>query len=378
MKSARLTPVLLLAAALFAAAGRAADVRVPEFRRHPITTGTVLNGLAVADFDGDKRLDVAAAGPDLIAWYSRAPGAETWTPHPIRAKSPETPSVDSIALLPYDLDRDGDPDLLASTPGNGNLAWYENPGAADKAWTWRLIDRLPRIHSQALEDLDGDGKPELIANTEGMLVWYALPPDLRRAGGWERRVLTRDGVTGTPHYLTAADPLGTGKRVICAGAPDGAYLAWWERGPAGGEWTKHTVRAPLNGASHLRVADIDRDGKVDLFYSLGHTAGSAWLAGPDWTRETPIDAGTLKEPHALDLADLNGDGYPDVAAAARNTGGLAVWLNDRTGHFTRHAVAAEQKGMDLRIHDLDGDGDADLIVAGATGKDLIWYENTQR
>jgi hypothetical protein len=290
-------------------------------------------------------------------------------------------------LTVHDLDRDGDPDLIASTPGNGDLAWYENPRGSERPWARHLIDNLPKIHSQALLDLDGDGRPELIANTTDQLVWFGIPSEPRRAAKaspavgdgerWVRQILSKDGVTGTPHYLTSVNLRGDGRHVLLAGAPDGAYLAWWERGAAA-EWRRSVLRENVTGASHLRLTDIDQDGKPDLFFSRGHESGSAWLAGPDWKRETAIDAGALKEPHALDLGDLNGDGAPEVAAAARTQGGLVVWWNDGKGRFTSTQIDPVQRGMDLKIHDVDGDGDQDILTAGATGKNLVWFENRLR
>lgn len=362
----------------------AAERKMPEFRRHVLDSGQVWNGLAVADLDGDGQVDIAAAGPNELSWYRRE--GDMWVRHRIAAKSAEVSSVDSICITVYDLDGDGDRDLITSTPGNGDLAWYENPKDAAKPWTRRLIANLPRIHSQALEDVDGDGKPELIANTEGQLVYFKLPvdphvaqPEGARVAGvaWTHKTLTRDGVVGTPHYLHTEKVPGQAGKVLCAGAPDGAYLVWWQRS-AGPEWTRHAVREGVTGATHLRILDVNGDGKPDLFYSRGHESGSAWLAGPEWTRETAVDGGTLREPHALDLGDLNGDGAPDVAAVARNRGGLVIWINDGSGQFTRQQVDAEARGMDLEARDLDGDGDTDLLIAGATGNNVLWFENTMK
>lgn len=354
----------------------AGERKMPEFRRHVLDSGQVWNGLAVADLDGDGKMDVAAAGPNEFSWYGRE--GERWTRHRIAAKSAEVPSVDSICITAHDLDADGDADLITSTPGNGDLAWYENPKDVSKPWTRHLIAKLPRIHSQALVDVDGDGRVELIANTEGQLLSFVLPRDPRAPEAkWEQKTLTRDGVTGTPHYLHTEQVPGQKDPVLCAGAPDGAYLVWWQRS-AGGEWQRHAVREGVTGATHLRILDMNRDGKPDLFYSRGHVAGSAWLAGPQWSDETVVDGGTLREPHALDLGDLNGDGAPDVAAAARNRGGLVIWMNDGSGQFTRQQLDGEARGMDLQVRDLDGDGDMDILIAGATGNNVLWFENMSR
>jgi len=360
----------------------AAAPGAPEFRRHEIAAGTVLNGVAVADLDGDGKLDVAAAGPDQIAWYRR--DGERWVSHLVAAKSAEVKSTDTICLTVHDLDQDGDADLIASTPGNGDLAWYENPRGTNLPWTRHLIDNLPKVHSQVLIELAGDARPEIVANTGDKLVWFSIPNEPRRAAAanaaegtearWARRLLSQDGVSGTPHYLTAADPHGDGRLVLLAGSPEEGCVGWWQRGTEA-QWHRRLVLCSIPGATHLRLLDMNQDGKPDLFFSRGHEAGSGWLAGPDWKDPTGVDLATLREPHALDLGDLNGDGAPDVAAAARTQGGLVAWWNNGRGRFTSKQLDPDQRGMDLKIQDLDEDGDGDILVAGATGKNLVWYEN---
>lgn len=373
----------VLAAGLLAALGSIparSEARMPRFRKHVIASGLELNGVIAADFNRDGRLDLAAAGPAEVAWYEGA--GDTWTKHVIQARTAESGSVDSIWLTVHDVDGDGAPDLIAATPATGVLVWYQNPGDASKPWTRHLIAHLPKIHSQVLEDLDGDGRPELVANTDGALVWFALPRNPRSApaegapgeGGWQRHTLTTDGVTGTPHYLRFADVPGHG-RVLCAGCPDGGYLAWWERTmPGRVEARKLTIR-PLPGASHLIPADVDGDGKLDLFYARGHETGMGWLSGPDWKTEHPIEMGGLALRHATALGDLNGDGRPDVAAVGRTAPGLHVWMNDGHGSFTQSEVDPTQRAMGIQITDLNRDGKADILVAGGEGKSLVWYEH---
>lgn len=355
-----------------------------RFARHELEAGPELDSAVAADFTGDGKPDVAAAGPKVLVLHVRT--GTGWERRVLRTATAEQPSLFSITLQAVDLDGDRDPDLLTCDPHSGPLEWYENPGGgAEQPWPRHLIDVLKNVHSQALQDLDGDGRPELVANVTGELVWYRIPADIRtagphqdgapEAGRWVRRTLTRDGVEGTPHYLNFAKA-GGGLRLYSA-APDAGVLGWWERSGKDAPWIRTTLRAQP-GASHLFPADVDGDGKQDLFYNCGHTAGFGWLSGPDFASEHVIDAGTLPEPHALALGDLDGDGLPEVAAAARKMGGLRVWHNQGHGQFTPQAVDDRQLGMDLRVADVDGDGDRDLLVAGATANNLVWYENLGR
>jgi hypothetical protein len=41
-------------------------------------------------------------------------------------------------------------------------------------------------------------------------------------------------------------------------------------------------------------------------------------------------------------------------------------------------VGKEQAAYDIRILDMDGDDDVDLLIAGEASGNLVWYENRHR
>ena len=76
------------------------------------------------------------------------------------------------------------------------------------------------------------------------------------------------------------------------------------------------------------------------------------------------------------MADLDQDGDLDLATASCVADGHVVWYeNDGSGKFTRHDLEAKQESYDLRIVDMDKDGDLDLLHAGNDSGNIVWYEN---
>ena len=58
---------------------------------------------------------------------------------------------------------------------------------------------------------------------------------------------------------------------------------------------------------------------------------------------------------------------------------VAVWFkNNGRGKFTVHEIARNQSAYDLCVADMDGDGDLDLIAAGAESDNVVWLENPIR
>lgn len=84
----------------------------------------------------------------------------------------------------------------------------------------------------------------------------------------------------------------------------------------------------------------------------------------------------LDGPHSLDLADLDNDGDIGAVACGKETDGVAAWYeNDGSGNFTKHIVGKDQGSYDTRFIDVDFDGDLDILVAGHTSNNIVWFEN---
>jgi hypothetical protein len=70
-------------------------------------------------------------------------------------------------------------------------------------------------------------------------------------------------------------------------------------------------------------------------------------------------------PYAIRVADLNGDGKPDVAVAVNNGGAPPFYLNNGDGSFTPLAVSTAFPMFDLA--EVNGDGRTDIVSAAPSG-----------
>ena len=106
-----------------------------------------------------------------------------------------------------------------------------------------------------------------------------------------------------------------------------------------------------------------------------------------WTKHT-IDE-SYSQIHAVKLADLDGDGVPELLTGKRYRGHagndpgsydpLVVYyykLDRKKAEFTRYAISVNGlagAGTQFVTEDLDGDGDVDVVTAGKTG--VTFFEN---
>jgi hypothetical protein len=133
--------------------------------------------------------------------------------------------------------------------------------------------------------------------------------------------------------------------------------------------------------SAIVAGDFDRDGKLDLavtnagnrFISL--LLGNGNAAGSQFDRQINIAAPGLTAPSALAVADVNRDGIIDLVASNSTTGSLAILLGLGTGLFTTPIPLSlggdpKMKPGAIAIGDANGDGALDIAVIGTGSGDV--------
>jgi len=376
---------------------RAADA---PFERVAIDTPGSVWSVEAVDINADGKLDIIAMGETRV-WALVAP---TWERHTI-ADVEDGKLLYCVAL---DADGDGDRDIAVGrfrvpwiwyrqqiakgkSPGKPDgpdfsVAWIENTGrlpADGDTLPLHPLDReLNGIHGMTTGDVDGDGRVDLIADSimgpkfGSSVAWFAAPlGSLDGETPVKRRVIARGDADGRPHYMDFADITGDGRGDLLLGASSGGTFRMWSRDRSGA-W-KRTTLAKEPGATNIRAADVNDDGRQDAVISNGHGSGVAWLEGPTWKRHAIDD--DIRDAHCLVVADLNGDGHTDAAACSYTQSVTRVYFNDGHGAFRVITIDTgnEQQAYDMKATDLDGDEATDLLLAGRNANNVVWYRNTR-
>ncbi|KNC46575.1 uncharacterized protein AMSG_03010 [Thecamonas trahens ATCC 50062] len=136
-----------------------------------------------------------------------------------------------------------------------------------------------------------------------------------------------------------------------------------------------------NHFNNFVFADIDADGQDDLVYHDFEMDKAVVLLkdpapGPlGWTAHVVC---TGKEAYFVKAADINGDTYPDVTCTFHGSVDIVVRYSNAAPLTTASTVAVLNHTEPVRthfLHDVDADGDIDLIVAGQRTETILFYIN---
>ena len=261
--------------------------------------------------------------------------------------------------------------LLSAVPGAGR----EVPFAAPRAFSPRFAGAISMFPA----DLDGDGDLDVVGGgyDAAEVLWWE---NAGRDGTQWTSHTVRQGVMGA-RSVAAADFDGDGDQDVAAAAFDANTVAWWENTLADGTlWTTHTLSENFAQATALDIGDLDGDGAPDILAAAKAGDEIAWWrnSGGDaeWTRHSV--AQSFDGAASVCAADVDGDGSLDVLAAARDDDEVAWWRNVAGNGlaWTKHVIGIEFDGPEsVRAADVDRDGDLDAVAAGYYADEIVWWEN---
>ena len=323
----------------YPASGKLSD---PWIRHTIIGSGYAYEDMLAVDVNGDGAVDIVCSfGPNgsnpEIVWFQNPRGqggnpiTDTWTMHVIG------PGVGENSLLVADIDGDGKLDVISSS-----YVFFQN---SPTSWTAKQYSTSFR--GVALLDIgSGNGAVNLAGTQPGSpfnISWWENPRETggdARTGTWILHIIgpgypcsanNCDAGTGGGEVAAynSLDVNGDGRMDVVSGqsegpgggiAPPPGGVIWWEA-PAdrrNGAWIKHTMDFNMVDVHKIQVADMDRNGTLDIVVA-----------------------------------------EQDQSALNR----VAVFYNDGKGNLTEQTIS-NGKGHNDAVGDVTGTGPLDILSSG--------------
>jgi YD repeat-containing protein len=313
-----------------------------------------------------------------------------------------------------DVNGDGLPDIVKSYQNGGNDTWKVllNTGSGwSTTWQTWINNASADVHldeaDMQLIDVNGDGLPDIVKTTYSGSndTWKVL---LNTGSGWSTSWQTWINNASVDTRLDQAnvrliDVNGDGLPDIVKSTQNGGNDTWIVYKNTGSSWNT-TAETWINNASvdvHLdeigqnnlpdySIIDVNGDGLPDIIKTVQNGGNDTWKVlintGSGWstTWQTWINNASVDvhlDENYSTMADVNGDGLPDIIKTVQNGGNdtwevlynlgnswsttWQTWLNNAP-------IDANLQMNDVRVADVNGDGLPDIIKTVQNGGNDTW------
>lgn len=357
--------MLVLGLGVLAVSASGAERTLLTFQRLHLDRYYWSEGAAFGDLNRDGTMDAISGpywweGPGFTQRHELYPAVTTFTLMKADGTEEKVPgfegalgkknaySSDNFFSFVYDFDRDGWNDVLTyGLPGTPAFL-YVNPQRTGRAWARHQVFDAVDNESPTFTDLTGDGRSEILCNWGGTF-GYAAPNWDRVTDHWPFTPISGKGPWGRfNHGLGLGDVNGDGRLDVLERG------GWWEQ-PAsqggGALWTRHPAAFSPAGGAQMFAYDVNGDGLNDVITSIAaHGYGLGWFeqlrerdgAGhPQFKAHVFMNVApsenrygvAFSQLHALELADVDGDGLKDIIT------GKCFWAHGPTGDPDPNAPA---------------------------------------
>jgi hypothetical protein len=406
---------------------------LPTTRTETLTTGSSPWGIAIGDFTGDGKPDMAVANNasnTVFVYHNNG----TATPFPTTIGVGDftlTGLVTPAGITTGDFNSDGKLDLAVANNGSTSVSLFTNTGASLPTTASSILTAGTAPEYIVAGDFNGDGKTDLAVTNftsnststfinTGTGLSTIISSTLTTGSGPLGLVAADFNVDGRTDLAVANSSANTvsvfnNQSVVAAAAKQiinqdntivgakinlavgstsdafdivsstGTTLAAFDSAgreklgtsaAANGSFTSKFDLSNTSGTKGITTGDFNGDGKTDLALTRdGSTTVAIYINTASGLPQTPsynLTAGN--NPQTVIAGDFNGDGLTDVAVANGGTNSTLIYLNTGSALPTTSTSTLVPGGGGLATGDFNGDGKTDLAISNGTN--ITVFNNT--
>ncbi|QEK52483.1 T9SS type B sorting domain-containing protein [Pedobacter aquae] len=318
------------------------------------TTGNFPIAVSITDVDGDGKLDIVVAnyGGHSVSVFRNTSTTGSITTSSFAAKVDFATGLQPTSVAVGDFNRDGKPDIATANPGHNTFSVLQNTAASGSITTSSFAAKVdfaiglgasPQLIT--VGDIDGDGKLD-IATANASINTVSVFQNIHVSGN-----------ISSSSFATKVD-FNT------------------ELGP----WAVSITDVDLDGKPELIVANRNNN-SLSVFQNT-HSTGN--ISSSSFATKVDFATGVGNGPYALAIGDIDGDGKPDIAAMNANSSTVSIFRNTSSvGSISTSSLATGvnvnvgSTPLSVSIADLDGDGKPDIATANSQSNGVSVLRNTE-
>jgi hypothetical protein len=337
----------------------------PNYNTASYTAGSYPFGIAIADFNGDGKPDVAITnaisgtlGVFIATGTSSFQGEITYAAGSF-----------PIGVTAGDFNGDGAQDLAVTNYSSDTFGVFIGTGTgAFQSQVTYATDSEPQ--SITVSDYNGDGRQDLaVANRSSNSISIFIGTG---TGTFQSALTTPTG--SLPQYITTSDFNNDGKQDLAVTLSDsdsvGIFL-----GTGSGTFQPQVTYSTGSYPKGITTGDYNGDGKRDLaLTNYNSDTFSVLLGTGTGSFQTQVTYATDSAPQDIATGDFNGDGKQDLAVINNTSDTLGIYLGTGNGTFQPEVTfATDSDPQGIAIADLNGDGKLDIAVTNVGGTLGVYY-----
>ncbi|MDY6933073.1 MAG: VCBS repeat-containing protein [Spirochaetota bacterium] len=327
-------------------------------------------------------------------------------------------------IVPYDLDNDGQLELIANSYRSDSLLIYkysENP-RSPKNWTRYVIDQsvsggiplkpiikffknmfrvkivggfLGAAHYTAITDMNEDNRKDLIVAGDYKsydIVWFEAPENITKVSEWKKHVIYQNDSHRTYH-VEVGDIDGDNNQDVVFSTKTDNSLGWLKNNKDSNKWSMTWIDLNCIRCFNARVADLNKDGRQNIIASEDDSKNGGKLHLYSYSNDPTVQnnwndriIANFPVGHGVsifEIEDIDKDGNMDIITG-NHQGDIYIIRNPlphnvkgewRKYKINNHNYRSCENLREIDAGDLDGDKDLDIIVADESKNQLVWFEN---
>lgn len=342
-----------------------------------------LYDLALADFDGDGKQDVATANDNStnIAVFLNTSNAGTVS----FTKSTLTPAVKTLHVSAADLNGDAKPEILVSELNGPRVFIFRNNstiGSISFAAPISVSLSGGKLSMIGIRDLDLDGKPDLVVTDHAFNRIFVVPNQSSIASiQMGTPAIVTVNSTSVTDGIAIDDLDGDALPEVITSeflSPSGKIFVLKNQSTPGTiKLTPSLEIVASTTISNLKIGDLDGDSKLDLA-ATGLLASSVFIFPNQSTTSTiqfatPVSIAANARPWGIDFGDMDGDGKADIVVASITQKAVTILNNQSTSgnmSFQMQTLSTTFINRHVRIADADIDGRPDITFTSIDDNNL--------